>query len=307
MNTGTGTGSTPQVLLVDGMSVLVRAAKAASRIRPLSYRGVPTGTLLMFAGTLARHLAEQAPDYAVICWEGQPALNWRREFYPEYKSNRPAHDDGLPVMSQDEELAQEFCDTAGLHQDTTVTFEGDDIIAAWWRAFRAVIPAARITILTSDRDLLQLCDEATVCRAWADEVTTAEDVRRVWGVGPERLALMRALAGDASDGIPGVRGYGPSRARAVALAPESPLAVIHSLGPKIGLEQQAEVYAWYVISELREPVVAPELFFEDRGERARWRPEKHSRALREFLGRFGMERMAARLDAGKLPWPPVSE
>ena len=281
MSTGNGSApdaGSPAVLLVDGMSVLVRAAKAARRIRPLSHEGTETGTLMMFIGTLANHLASGAWDYVVVAWEGVPELNWRREFYPEYKSNRPARtDDATAEMSRDEELAREFCAAAGLRQDWAAQFEGDDVIAAWWRVFRRNIPEARIAILTSDRDLLQLCDEQTQWRAWANEVMTAADVYAIWGVQPERLPLLRALAGDASDGIPGVPGIGPVKAAAIAGRPGEPLAVLHDLAAEIGVEPQAQAYLWYMISELREPAAQ---HFPDSGrycEHARWQPGRAQR------------------------------
>lgn len=289
------------------MSVLVRAAKAAQRIKPLSHQGTETGALMMFIGTLASHLASGAWNYVVVAWEGIPELNWRLEFYPEYKSNRRAGSLVRLVVSRDEELAREFCAAAGLRQDWAAQFEGDDVIAAWWRIFRRNIPGARITVLTSDRDLLQLCDEQTQWRAWANEVMTVADVYAIWGVRPERLPLLRALAGDASDGIPGVPGIGLVRATAIASRPDPALAVLHALGDELGPEKQAQAYLWYMISELRE---TPAQHFPDSGRDcagALWQPGKSSAELREFLGRFGMKRMTARLDAGKLPWPPVPE
>jgi 5'-3' exonuclease len=286
------------------MSVLVRAAKAAARVKHLSHEGVPTGPLLMFAGTLTRHLAAQPWDYVVVAWEGVSWLNWRKERYPAYKSNRPSHAEDAPEMSQDEELAREFCTAAGLYQDWSPSFEGDDIIAAWWRAFRADIPAARITILTSDRDLWQLCDEMTACQGWQHrEPVTAAGVYELWGVEPARLPLLRALAGDPSDGMPGIRGIGHLRAMVLAGTSQPQPDVIGSLA--LDEAQKAEVRAWYAISELRDPETRPELYFGG-GERARWNPARHSAELRAFLWVYGMERMIARLDAGKLPWPPFS-
>jgi 5'-3' exonuclease len=289
------------------MSVLVRSARAAARVKQLSHEGVTTGPLLMFAGTMVSHLAAAPWDYVVVAWEGLPDLNWRKKFYPAYKSARPAHADDAPLMSHDEELAREFCEAAGLCQDWAAQFEGDDVIAAWWREFRLVRPDAAITILTSDRDLLQLCDDATVWRAWKNEVMTQGEVYAQYGVQPKRLALLRAIAGDPSDDIPGLKGLGLVKALAIANRPGDPLAVIHSLAAELGIDQLAQLYAWYIITDLQTPVVRPDLGRMERIPRARWKPAEHGRSMRAVLERYGMARMITRLEAGKLPWPGIPE
>ncbi len=297
----------PQVLLIDGMSLLVRAAKAAQNMSLLSHNGRDTRTLVAFTGSLVRALNASPWTHVVVAWEGAPDLNWRKQFYPAYKSNRPRHHDDAPVMSIAEELAQEFTEAAGIYQTWESSFEGDDIIASAWRQFHAM-PAwpPQMTILSADRDLLQLVDPATSWQAGSGEGLTEYDVRRDWGVEPARLPLLRALAGDASDGIPGIPGIGPARAVKMIDPEKSDLAVIHSMVTTLGLERQAQVYAWWVISNLRDPVLAPEQTLGERCEHAEWHPGRHSEPMQAFLEKWGMNRLRLRMEAGSLPWPPVA-
>jgi 5'-3' exonuclease len=296
----------PRALLIDGMAVLVRAARASLRMKELSWQGTRTGPLLLFTGTLVNHLSAGPWDYAVVAWEGVPSLNWRLDLYQEYKSGRlPAH--GLSETAhRDEEVAREFCMAGGLHQDWAPEFEGDDIIAAWWAALREQVPGVQVKILTSDRDLLQLADKDTLWQSWLNEPLGAHQVLSSWGTEPERLPLLRAIAGDSSDGIPGLPGIGVSKALLIANRAGTPAEVIHSIGESFGPLAALHVDTWYRISNLRTPEQRPVIDTGPECERARWHPEKHAAGVREVLGRYGMARMAARQAAGKLPWPPDS-
>jgi DNA polymerase-1 len=292
---------TQRALLIDGMAVLVRSARAALRMKALSHHGVDTGPLMLFAGTVTRRLNQGPWDHVVVAWEGIPGMTWRYAWYPGYKSARTPWAPSIE-MTMDEELAREFCAAGGLHQDWSPRFEGDDVIAAWWRELRLALPEAEITIVTSDHDLLQLCDEQTTWQDWANEPRGPDWVLGTWGVEPERLALLRAIAGDASDGIPGLPGVGPQRAIMLASRPGTPAEVIHSLRESVGPEAEEQVDLWYRISDLRSP---PERYQPDPGpgcERAAWHPERHGDSMREVLAKYGMARMAGRLTAGKLPW-----
>src|SRR5690606_27348953 len=89
-------------------------------------------------------------------------------------------------------------------------FEADDVIAAV--TGRALAAGLRVVIVSHDKDLAQLAGERVVIWDGRDRVTGPEEVRARWGVGPELLGDLLALAGDASDGIPGVPGIGAKTA-----------------------------------------------------------------------------------------------
>jgi 5'-3' exonuclease len=284
------------------MSVLVRSVKAAARMKQLSHEGVPTGPLMLFIGTLSGHLAVGPWDYVVVAWEGIPSMNWRLERYPEYKSGRLAGST-REDLSTDEELAREFCAAAGLFQDWAAEFEGDDIIAAWWRALRTQLPGVQIRIVSADRDLMQLTGEDTTWQSSINDPIGADHVRDVWGVEPERLPLLRAIAGDPSDGIPGLRGIGLQRAVLIAGQPETPQEILDGLEYPFGHAARVRAVTWYAISELRDPPVQPECPEGGQVVLARWHPQDHGRQVREVLEKYGMARLGARLAAGNLPWP----
>lgn len=293
----------PQVLLLDGMNLLVRSVKAGEKMPNLSHEGVSTGALVAFTGTLVRHLSMAPWDYVLISWEGERKLNWRQRFYPEYKSNRPLHRDDVPLMSRDQELAMEFCDAAGIYQSWQSDMEGDDILAAAWRVFRQQDSCPQITVVTEDRDLLQLCEVNTVWRAWSMEITTSMHVCETYMVRPARLPLLRALAGDPADGIPGIKGIGTVTAANMLDDHASDLDVIRSLAAKLGLQPMMQVFVWWLISDLRNPVVEPRLGPADElTANTAWHPGEHTGSMLDFLAKYGMKRLKARLDAGDLPW-----
>jgi DNA polymerase-1 len=293
----------PQVLLIDGMSLLVRSAKAGAKMMPLSHQGVSTNTLVTFTGTLVRHLRLAPWDYVLVSWEGEPELNWRRKLYPEYKSGRPVHRDDAPLMSIDQELAMGFCDAAGLYQSWQSDMEGDDILAEAWRLFRGLGSQPYMTIVTEDRDLLQLTEPGTVWRAWSTDVTTAGDVLETYMVPPARLALLRALAGDASDEIPGIKGIGPVTAANMIDEKLTDMENISSYVVKLGIEPMFQVMTWWLISDLRSPVMRPRLGTAgELSESTAWHPEEHLGELLGFLKSYGMNRLMIRVESGDTPW-----
>lgn len=313
MSDGSGFTYREQVVLIDGMSVLVRCAKAAARTAHLSHHGIPTGTLTLFINSVIKHLSAAEWDYAMIAWEGLPGRNWRRGIYPEYKSNRhygyqQQPGDELPARALENtelEQARDFCDAAGIHQDWRPDFEGDDVIAAYWRSFRSLHPDAGIVIVTTDNDLFQLADEHTVCRSVSgSQEWGPEDIRNHFGCPPERFALLRSMAGDKSDGIPGIRGIGPVQAARLASAEGPPLDILRSLRNQYSAEEAAQASVYWMISELREPPTRPRDIGRDQCEHARWRPEYHAASLRDFLESYDMRRALQRLEASRLPWPP---
>jgi DNA polymerase-1 len=306
------------VLLIDGMSVLVRCAKAAEKMPALSYNGVLTSTLTVFMNSLAKRLATAfgcCPTHAVICWDGVPQQNWRYEYFPGYRKSRSYLRE--PVSAELEQ-AKEFCYAAGLHQDWSPRFEGDDIVAAWWRLARQQRPGTPVVIVTSDADLLQLTDNHTTWWDAGDENghLGRGAVRLAYGCEPEQLPLLRALAGDPSDEISGLRGAGISRAAGmVQQAGGKPEDIFRIVAELSCPEEGDRIRSFYVVSQLRDPVKRPEddqqhaIFRcqpEAAFELARWRPGERTDAVRAFLEQYGMQRMLSRLDAGNLPWSDVS-
>lgn len=201
-----------KVLLVDGHSLFHRAFHA---LPPLSTReGQPTNAVYGFLQMLLALLEEEQPDYAAVALD-VPAPTFRNEIFADYKGQRPPTDEALKAQLP---LLPEVVDALGLSVVELEGFEADDVIGTL--AARAAAEGYQVTIVTGDRDLLQLV------RDGVEVVTTLrgiketrrydlDAVREEYGLEPERLIDLKALAGDSSDNIPGVPGIGEKSAQQI--------------------------------------------------------------------------------------------
>jgi DNA polymerase I len=209
-------------LLVDANNIAMRAVHAMSRSGLTSDRGVATGPLVAFIGTLAHHIREEQPDKVAVCWDGG-----RSEHRLALDSNYKAH--RLSMAPDQEEakestfaLCKEFCTGAGLYHIERPGIEADDLIAQYvhdrpW--------GETVVILSSDKDFLMLLDDEvhangrTLVAAPVEQVRlssagtptdrwTAQRVREEMGCLPGDLSFAMALAGDVSDNVPGVPRFG---------------------------------------------------------------------------------------------------
>lgn len=172
--------------------------------------GVPTGPLLAFINTISKHIKEEQPRSVAVCWDGGRSER-RVSASPEYKATRV---DG-PAEVEDVKhgvfaLAKEFCTLAGLHHVEVRGYEADDLIALYWRQRN---PGERAVIVSSDKDFLQLVDERVdqVRLSSAGTPTdrwTKQRVIEEYGCHPRSLTYALALAGDVSDNVIGIRGFG---------------------------------------------------------------------------------------------------
>lgn len=203
------------LVLIDAMSLFFRAYHA---VRPLNRAdGLPTNALFGFAQMLDKVVSDLKPTHCAVISDS-PAPNWRHHLYEAYKANRPAPDAALvaqfPFL---EPLVQAF----GLPLVRQAGLEADDLIAS------AVVTCAdgvgfecaKITIVTSDKDLLQLVQaggngrpEVRLFDSMKDAFLGPDAAVAKFGVGPEQVLQVQALMGDSSDNIPGIAGVGPKTA-----------------------------------------------------------------------------------------------
>lgn len=206
--TGSDAGPT---LLIDGNNVLMRAVKGMEHAG-LVGDGAPTGAVMTFINSVARHVREEQPASVVVCWDGGRS-EFRTALYARYKEDRERrreHGEHSPFA-----MAKEFLTLSGVLHTEVPGWEADDLIASYWRAVRA--QDGRVVIVSGDHDLLQLVDPGTtqVKVGTGRAATERWDEARVLsalGCRPEHLAMAMALQGDPGDSVPGLRGVGPKRA-----------------------------------------------------------------------------------------------
>ena len=187
--------------LVDGSSFLFRAFHALPPMtRP---DGTPVNAVLGFTNMLMKLLDDTDADYLAVIFD-TARTSFRNDIYPEYKAHRP---------DPPEELIPQFA----LVRDATRAFnvpcvempgfEADDLIATYAR--QAAADGAEVTIVSSDKDLMQLVDDRiTMFDAMKNRRVGPAEVVEKFGVGPDKVIDVQALAGDSVDNVPGVPGIG---------------------------------------------------------------------------------------------------
>jgi DNA polymerase-1 len=194
------------VFLVDGSSYIFRAYHA---LPPLNRKsdGLQVNAVLGFCNMLWKLLRDMPPDnrptHLAIVFD-KSEITFRNKLYPDYKAHRPpAPDDLIPQFALIREAVRAF-DLPCLEQGG---FEADDLIATYAR--EAGERGATTTIVSSDKDLMQLVtDKVTMFDTMKDRRIGIAEVIEKFGVPPEKVVEVQALAGDSTDNVPGVPGIG---------------------------------------------------------------------------------------------------
>ena len=192
--------------LIDGSAFIFRAYHA---LPPLTRKsdGLPVGAVSGFCNMLQRYIADNAgPDapthVAVIFDKG--SHTFRNDLYDAYKANREAMPEELRPQIPLTRAATEAFNIACKEMEG---FEADDIIATL--ACQARAAGGRVTIISSDKDLMQLVGGGVeMLDAMKNRLIDAEGVEEKFGVAPERVVDVQALAGDSVDNVPGAPGIG---------------------------------------------------------------------------------------------------
>src|SRR6201985_3490856 len=194
------------VFLVDGSSYIFRAYHA---LPPLNRKsdGLQVNAVLGFCNMLWKLLRDMPPDnrptHLAIIFD-KSEVTFRNKLYPDYKAHRPpAPDDLIPQFPLIREAVRAF-DLPCLEQ---AGFEADDLIATYAR--EAAGRRATANIVSSDKDLMQLVtDCVTMYDTMKDRRLGIAEVIEKFGVPPEKVVEVQALAGDSTDNVPGVPGIG---------------------------------------------------------------------------------------------------
>ena len=192
--------------LIDGSAFIFRAYHA---LPPLTRKsdGLPVGAVAGFCNLLWNELSKDhgghgATHLAVIF--DHSSKTFRNEIYPAYKANRPELPEDLrPQFPLTRDATRAF----NIACIETQGFEADDLIATM--ACRARAAGGRVTIISSDKDLMQLVgDGVDMFDPMKNKRINRDEVFEKFGVGPERVVDVQALAGDSVDNVPGAPGIG---------------------------------------------------------------------------------------------------
>lgn len=195
------------LFLIDANAFCYRAFYALSALSTSA--GQPTNAVYGFLNILNKILKVQKPDYLVCCFDVSRDT-FRAKKFAKYKMQRPPMPDGL---SSQIPLIKEVIAAYGIPIFEKEGFEADDIIAELAR--NGAAKRMRVTIVSSDKDILQLVGKHTmVFNPHKDSGVFYDEagVKERFGVEPERIADIIALMGDAADNIPGVPGIGEKTA-----------------------------------------------------------------------------------------------
>ena len=192
--------------LIDGSAFIFRAYHA---LPPLTRKtdGLPIGAVAGFCNMLFRYIegnkGPDAPTHVAVIFD-HSSKTFRNEIYPDYKANRPELPEDLrPQFPLTREATRAF----NIACIETEGYEADDIIATL--SCQARDAGGRVTIISSDKDLMQLIGDGVVMfDAMKNKTIDRDEVFEKFGVGPERVVDVQSLAGDSVDNVPGAPGIG---------------------------------------------------------------------------------------------------
>jgi DNA polymerase-1 len=194
---GDGSG----LYLVDGSGFIFRAFHALPMLtRP---DGTPVNAVLGFSNMLLKLLADARAEAVAVVFDSK-RLNFRNEFYPDYKAHRPEPPEELkPQFALIREATEAFC----LPCLELEGYEADDLIATYARLAQEA--GRQVTIVSSDKDLMQLVRPGVgMFDPMKNKTIGPDEVFEKFGVPPEKVVDVQALAGDSVDNVPGVPGIG---------------------------------------------------------------------------------------------------
>lgn len=190
-----------ELYLIDGSGFIFRAYHA---LPPLTRPdGTPVGAVMGFCNMLVKLLDAHGDDHIAVIFDAA-RKNFRNDIYPDYKAHRPpAPEDLIPQFPLMREAAEAF----GLPIAEIEGFEADDLIATYARL--AVEQGKNVVIVSSDKDLMQLVRPGVRLMDPMKQVMIDEaGVFEKFGVTPDKVVDVQALAGDSVDNVPGVPGIG---------------------------------------------------------------------------------------------------
>lgn len=194
----------PRVYLIDSSIYIFRAWHVYDD--SITDRdGRPSNAIFGFSDFLFQLIQQKKPQHIACAFDDSQTNSYRRELFPEYKANRDPAPEDLKYQFQG---CRDFCQALGIPMFGSNRYEADDIVGTL--ATRLRKQGFAITVVSADKDLTQLVVGEE--DAWWDfargRVLNHRGVERQFGVKPDQIADMLALAGDKVDNIPGIPGVG---------------------------------------------------------------------------------------------------
>ncbi len=200
-----------KVILVDGNNLLFRSyfATAYTGNTMRNSKGFPTNGLYGLVNMLNKIIREEKPEYMLVAFD--KGKTFRHEKYLDYKGGRNETPDDLKKQFS---VAKKLVPLMGIKCFEIDNYEADDIIGTYSK-MALIDPEFETTIVSSDKDLLQLINEETEVKLLKqkDYIRMNEETFiDTYGIKPIRMIDLKGLMGDASDNIPGVKGIGEKTA-----------------------------------------------------------------------------------------------
>ena len=199
-----------KIVLVDGNNLLFRSyfATAYSGSLMKNSKGFPTNALYGFINMITKIISEENPEYMMIAFD--KGKTFRHEKYKTYKGKRSETPSDLVLQFP---LSREVCTALGIKYLEIDNYEADDIIGTFAKKVSDLNLDA--TIISSDKDLLQLINNHVKVKLLKTHdyiMMDEEEFKKTYGLDPIKMIDLKALMGDASDNIPGVKGIGEKTA-----------------------------------------------------------------------------------------------
>lgn len=194
--------TTNHVLAVDGTNLLYRSYHAMASSK-LEHAGRPIWAVHGLFVQLAKILSGNTYTHMTLAFDSAGGCASRKKLYPEYKANRPSPDENIVYQLQ---WAPSILRQCGIHVVAMDGWEADDIVAS------CVNQAEKLqyttTVLSSDKDCIQLVGKATTMLTMDGKVYNLETLKSIMGCTPLGYRTIAALRGEPGDNLPGVKGVG---------------------------------------------------------------------------------------------------
>ncbi|MBF5050984.1 DNA polymerase I [Candidatus Clavichlamydia salmonicola] len=195
------------IFLLDGTGFLFRAYFALPEMT--DQKGHPVQGVYGFIRSVNKLIKDFSPQHLVVVFDGPDNKKSRTAIYADYKANRTKEYPELPFQFQ---VAQEFCELAGIPVIVSDGVEADDVLGSMTAKSKKL--GCDVYICSADKDMCQLVeDHVYVLNPWKDNlILDTAAVEKIYGIPPSSITDFLSLTGDVSDNIPGVPGIGPKTA-----------------------------------------------------------------------------------------------